>query len=282
MLKILRNAKVVTTPLFWFGLGCLLTPIISLIPRWSPLWWACLISILVAAVISAFSYILDTKQKIRLKDCQKEHEFINVKYKKIHDEVTKHLNSNIKKLHVYFVKNKWLGEQSRLTAYYFFEGNFIPIVRYSQNPEYASISPRNDTQQHKSEKGILWECWRGNNIMSVSPKFSSNDQEWNSEQRDNYGFSEEEIAEFKMHPRRYAAIRLCNDDRNNVGVLIAESMNADDLSALENSDVYGKKIKSHQSFMSISEAISLIGDKVDSTEFQKKAQNNQSAWVPNT
>jgi len=162
--------------------------------------------------------------------------FVKDKYKRLALEVDDLRSKNASKsiecyelfsnyLFAYFGKIE-LGSDERISLYKLDLDEFLCLGRYSTNEKFRGKPSR----LYSKEQGCISKAWEKGLIEEAkSPDPEMHWENYVDYQKDNFGYTEDQLNNLRMKSRSFYGVRLKNTQNKAVGVLLFESLNVDGL-----------------------------------------------------
>lgn len=110
------------------------------------------------------------------------------------------------------------GNDFRSTVYFFHNDRFIAVARHSAHPDHKKF--REGHSHHSQGQGLIHEAW--SNAEAYKADLPKGRAAWDAKMMSDYGYTEEQVSQFRMQSRSYGALRVEGQD-GAVGVLVFES-----------------------------------------------------------
>lgn len=217
----------------------------SFIKYFNEKFWGFFFLLILIYFINEISEIKETKEKENLK---KNLEMKNKEMKELELSI-EYIGQSLAGLPKDFLRQVSnylrLSNSDRISLYVFNETKFQIIGRYSENPLYDFCS----REEYPRNEGYIAKCFENND---GKPYFYKNNLPKNTHKRyfetvsKETGMTIESLKKLSMKSRAYFARLVKDDNKNNVGILLIETINSDiNISPKELNDEIEKLIIPH-------------------------------------
>lgn len=185
---------------------------IRLPQSWEWLWWVLLVAVaLGVAAKEVFAFKVDCDFKTLMAEYRQAREYQRVSSRAL----TRLLEDLGRRISVKLGIN---DEHSRITFYGHSPNGFVPLARYSANPDIMSIG----RDLYPDGQGVIWSAWTAGRAEFSS--WGRHDESYEDMilRHVATGIPLDVVKKFKMKPRYMTGLRLSSDGAN-LGVVVIES-----------------------------------------------------------